>query len=123
MTSMEKCWALIGKNRLFVPDSRTRPTYFRSYPLQMLLLLSQPGQDFNGGRFFTIARGPEVSQTVFASIIPAPQHVVLVYWYTILYYTVSEVDGRKQEANLNCGDLLIFRTSCKHGCTLVRPGT
>jgi hypothetical protein len=82
---MEKCWALIGKNRLFVPDSRTRPTYFRSYPLQMLLLLSQPGQDFNGGRFFTIARGPEVSQTVFASIIPAPQHVVLVYWYTILY--------------------------------------
>lgn len=60
-----------------------------SYPLQMLLLLSQPGQDFNGGRFFTI------------------------------------VDGRKQQpnfANLNCGDLLIFRTSCKHGCTLVKPG-
>ena len=31
-------------------------TWLRSYPLQMLLLLSQPGQDFTGGRFFTLVR-------------------------------------------------------------------
>ncbi|CAK9087285.1 Uncharacterized protein Rv2227 [Durusdinium trenchii] len=55
-----------------------------SYPLQMLLLLSQPGQDFTGGRFFTL------------------------------------VDGRKHEAQMSRGDLLVFRTSCKHGCTVVR---
>lgn len=57
-----------------------------SYPLQMLLLLSQPGQDFTGGRFFTL------------------------------------VDGRKHEAQMSRGDLLVFRTSCKHGCTVVRRG-
>ena len=57
-----------------------------SFPLQMVLMLHQHGEDFTGGSFFTI------------------------------------VNGRKHEATMNRGDLLIFRTSCLHGCTPVLRG-
>ena len=56
-----------------------------SFPLQMVLMLDQHGEDFDGGKFFTL------------------------------------VNGRKHEATMNRGDLLIFRTSCLHGCTPVLP--
>ena len=57
-----------------------------SFPLQMVLMLHQEGEDFTGGRFFT------------------------------------KMNGRKHEAAMNRGDLLVFRTACLHGCTPVHRG-
>eukprot|EP00438_Fugacium_kawagutii_P004895 Skav229208 [mRNA] locus=scaffold2439:79155:79954:+ [translate_table: standard] len=36
------------------------------------------------------------------------------------FFTI--VDGQEHTADMKCGDLLIFRTSCLHGCTSVRRG-
>lgn len=57
-----------------------------SYPMQLLVLLHEPGLDFRGGEFFTI------------------------------------LQGREHRADLRRGDLLVFRTSCKHGCRPVLRG-
>lgn len=81
----------------------------------MVLLLSQPGHDFSGGKFFTIATASKL--LVFRGFFEA---TAIIPPKETATKRLTKVDGRKQEANMNCGDLLIFRTSCKHGCTRVR---